>query len=211
MKSPEGEKEREILARLKSHLDAGRPLRGFGFHGDEEKAVRAFAFLSQKPILHLINADESDAGRLGEIESAVPASGPRSAALAFCGKIEREILEIEDLDDARVFMDEYGLKELTAPRFFPLLIRLLDHIFFYTIGKDEVRAWPIPRATPALKAAGTIHTDIEHGFIRAEVIGFDDLAAQGSWHDAKEKGHVRLEGKDYPVRDGDVIFFRFAT
>jgi hypothetical protein len=210
MKSPEGEKEREVLVRLKAHLEGGRPVRDFAFHGEEEKVVRAFAFLSQKPILHLINADESDAGRLGEIEQTVCAPGPRAAALACCGKIEREILEVESEEDKRVFCAEYGLRELTAPRFFALMAALLDLVFFYTIGKDEVRAWPIRRASSALKAAGEIHTDIEHGFIRAEVVGFDDLLAQGSWQQAKEKGYVRLEGKDYVVRDGDVIYFRFA-
>ena len=211
MKIPEGEKEREILLRLKARLDGGLPLRGYAFPGDEEKSVRAFAFLSRKPILHLINADESDIGRLGEIERAAAPEGPRSAALAFCGKIEREILEIEDEEERRVFRAEYGLQDLTAPRFFPLMMDLLDQIFFYTIGKDEVRAWPLRRSASALKAAGAIHTDIEHGFIRAEVIGFDDLVAQGSWPKAKDKGHIRLEGKDYVVRDGDVIYFRFAT
>ena len=211
MKSPEGEKEREILLRAKAHLESGRPLRSFAFRGDEEKSVRAFAFLSQKAILHLVNADEADAGRLGEVEEAAGPPGARAAVLASCGKIEAEIMEIEDPGEKAVFQAEYGLRELTPPRFFAAAMALLDEIFFYTIGKDEVRAWPIRRSSTALRAAGAIHTDIERGFIRAEVIGFDDLAVQGSWHQAKEKGHIRLEGKDYVVRDGDVIFFRFAT
>jgi GTP-binding protein YchF len=211
MKSPEAERERETLLRLKTHLDGGRPARDFAFPGDEEKTLRAFAFLSQKPILHLVNADEADAGRLAEIEQSAGARGTRSAALACCGKIEGEILEVENEEEKRVFCAAYGLSELTAPRFFPLMMALLEEIFFYTIGKEEVRAWPVRRSTPAAKAAGAIHTDIEHGFIRAEVIGFEDLLAQGSWQHAKDKGHIRLEGKDYVVQDGDVIFFRFAT
>jgi len=211
MKSPDGERERDLLLRGKSHLEAGRPLRTFAFHGDEEKLVRAFAFLSQKPLLHLLNADESEAGRLADVERAAGAPGARTAVLACCGKIEAEIMEFENPEDKAAFQSEYGLRELTPPRFFSVLWGLLDQISFYTIGKDEVRAWPVRRETPAIRAAGAIHTDIEHGFIRAEVIGFEDLAAEGSWQLAKDKGRIRLEGKDYPVRDGDVVFFRFAT
>lgn len=211
MKSPEGERERDLLLRAKAHLEGGRPLRAFAFHGDEEKLVRAFAFLSQKPLLHLLNADESEAGRLAEVERAVGPPGARTAVLACCGKIEAEIMDIDSPEDKAAFLAEYGLRDLTPPRFFRVLLDLLDLISFYTIGKDEVRAWPIRRETPALRAAGAIHTDIEHGFVRAEVIGFEELAAEGSWQLAKDKGRIRLEGKDYPVRDGDVIFFRFTT
>jgi ribosome-binding ATPase YchF (GTP1/OBG family) len=106
-------------------------------------------------------------------------------------------------------MAEYGLADLTADRFFPAAFRAMDHIFFYTIGKDEVRAWPVRNGATAHQAAGAIHTDIERGFIRAEVIPAADLFAFGSLPAAKEKGHIRLEGKDYVVRDGDVIYFRF--
>jgi ribosome-binding ATPase YchF (GTP1/OBG family) len=120
-------------------------------------------------------------------------------------------MDIDSPEDKAAFLAEYGLRDLTPPRFFRVLLDLLDLISFYTIGKDEVRAWPIRRETPALRAAGAIHTDIEHGFVRAEVIGFEELAAEGSWQLAKDKGRIRLEGKDYPVRDGDVIFFRFTT
>jgi GTP-binding protein YchF len=209
MKSPEGEKERDLLLRLKSHLEAGGPLRTYVFPETEEKIVRAFAFLSQKPIAHLINAGEGDLGRLAEVERAfVP--GPRAAALAFCGKIEREILEIEDEAERTVFREEYGLRESTAPRFFPLVLALLDLIVFYTIGKEEVRAWSVRRHSPALKAAGAIHTDIEKGFIRAEVVSLEELLRRGGWALAKEAGALRLEGKDYIVRDADVIYFRFA-
>ena len=209
MKSPEGEKERTLLLRLKGHLEAGGPLRTCDFSEAEEKIVRAFAFLSQKPIAHLVNAGEADIGRLAEIEHGfIP--GPRTAVLAFCGKIEKEIMEIEDETERSVFREEYGLRETTGPRFFPQALTLLDLIVFYTIGKEEVRAWPVRRHSPALKAAAEIHTDIEKGFIRAEVVALEELLRRGGWAQAKEAGALRLEGKDYPVRDADVIYFRFA-
>ena len=211
MKSPEGEKERETLGRLRSHLETGRPLRDAPMAETEEKQVRPFAFLSQKPILHMINADESDSRRLADVAAA---SGPRSrssAVLAFCGKIEREISEVENEDDKRTFLAEYGLAEPTPDRFFPAALAVMSTIFFYTIGKDEVRAWPIRSASSALKAAGSIHSDIERGFIRAEVVPWSTLVELGSLQAAKDRGAIRLEGKDYVVRDGDVIYFRFAA
>lgn len=210
-KSPEGEKERDVLARLKAHLEESRPLREFSFHESEEKLVRSFAFLSQKPILHLINADDADAGRIQAVEDELAPGRKGASVLAFCGRIEREIQEIEDETEKRVFLAEYGLAETTPGRFFPAALDVMETIFFYTIGKDEVRAWPLKRHSPALRAAGAIHTDIEKGFIRAEVVPCDVLLGLGSLHEAKEKGAVRLEGKEYVVQDGDVVYFRFST
>jgi ribosome-binding ATPase len=209
MKSAEGEREREILARLHKHLGEGCPVRDCPLSEADEKHVRAFAFLSQKPVLHAINLDERDVGRLHEIEAALAAGRARGGVLAFCGRIELEILEIEDAEEKRVFLAEYGLAEPTAGRFFPAAFASMDRILFYTIGKDEVRAWPVRRNATAHQAAGEIHTDIERGFIRAEVLPAVELFALGSLHTAKEKGHIRLEGKDYVVQDGDVIYFRF--
>jgi len=209
-KLPEGEKERDLLVRLRAHLEGGRPLREFGWTEADEKLVKAFAFLSQKPILHMINADEGDVGRLHELEREHAPAGRGAAVLAFCGRIEEEILEVESDEDKRVFLAEYGLSEPTAGRFFPAALVLMETIFFYTVGKDEVRAWPIRIHSSALKAAGAIHTDIEKGFIRAEVIPYDVLLPLGSLNAAKDKGAIRLEGKEYIVRDGDVIYFRFA-
>lgn len=212
-RTPEAEKEHELLARLRAALEEGRPLREFPFHEAEEKLVRSFAFLSRKPLLHLINADDSDAGRLPalEAEARAAAGRPGTAVLAFCGRIEREIQEIEGEDEKRVFLAEYGLAETTPGRFFPAALTLMETIFFYTIGKDEVRAWPLGRGSTALRAAGSIHTDIEHGFIRAEVVPCGALLGHGSLHEAKEKGAIRLEGKDYVVQDADVIYFRFSA
>ena len=209
-KNPEGEKERDLISRLHQHLGDGRPLREFALTEPEEKQLKAFAFLSQKPILHVINADESDIGRLHDLERDHAPGRKGAAVLAFCGKIEEEILEIENEEDKRVFREEYGLSEPTPGRFFPAALGLMETIFFYTVGKDEVRAWPIRSHSTALRAAGAIHSDIEKGFIRAEVIPYEVLLPLGSLHAAKEKGVNRLEGKEYIVRDGDVIYFRFA-
>jgi GTP-binding protein YchF len=210
-KSAEGEKEREVLARLRAFLEDGKPLRAFPFHEAEEKLVRSFAFLSQKPVLHMINADESDAGRLAAVEAEAALARPGDSVLAFCGKIEREIQEIESEEEKRIFLAEFGLSEPTPGRFFPAALALMETIFFYTIGKDEVRAWPLKRHSTALRAAGAIHSDIEKGFIRAEVVPFDVLLGHGSLHEAKDKGAIRLEGKDYVVQDGDIIYFRFTA
>jgi GTP-binding protein YchF len=211
MKSPEGEKEQEVLRRLHHHLGEGRPLRDFPWTDAEEKLVRSFAFLSQKPILHMINADETEAGRLAELESRFPPASAMSSVLAFCGKIEREISECETDEDKRVFRAEYGLAEPTPNRFFALAGILMKTIFFYTVGKNEVRAWPVRSSSSALEAAGSIHSDIEHGFIRAEVIPWSTLVELGALQAAKDRGAIRLEGRDYTVGDGDVIYFRFAA
>jgi len=209
-KSPEGEKEQHLLLKLKMHAEGGTPLRGFAWTEAEEKTVRAFAFLSQKPILHLLNADEADIPRLAEIEKTLGAAPPGSSVLAACGRIESEIQDIEDPGEKAVFLAEYGLGAPTPARFFQAVVGLMNLVFFYTVGKDEVRAWPLRRHSPALRAAGSIHTDIEKGFIRAEVVTSGDLFVHGSWQAAKDKGALRLEGRDYIVQDGDVIYFRFA-
>ena len=210
-KIPEGEKEKELLVRLRCHLEKGNPLRECALSEAEEKQIKNFAFLSQKPVLHMVNADESDIGRLHELENGFAPDKKSAAARAFCGKIESEIMEIEDEEEKRVFQSEYRLSEPTPGRFFPAALALMGTIFFYTIGKDEVRAWPVPRDSTALKAAGAIHSDIEKGFIRAEVIPYEMLLGCGSLQAAKEKGAIRLEGKEYIVQDGDVIYFRFAA
>jgi GTP-binding protein YchF len=211
MKSPEGEKEQELLRLLHGHLSNGRPLREYELSEAEERQIKNFAFLSQKPIFHLINIDESDIGRLPEIERDLAPGTRWTAALAFCGKVEREISEIEDEGDRCKFLSEFGLGEPTPGRFAASGLRLMETIFFYTVGKDEVRAWPVKQSTTALKAAGSIHSEIEKGFIRAEVIPWDALVRHGSLQAAKDKGGIRLEGKDYLVQDGDVVYFRFAA
>ncbi len=208
-KSPEGEKERDVLAKLRAAVEAGRGICDAGLTATEEKLVRSFAFLSQKPLLHLINADEKDAPHL-EDTGALYGLGPtRGRHLGFCGRVENEILQLEAAE-AEAFQAEFGLRRTARQKFFEAAPRLLDLVFFFTIGKEEVRAWPVKKQTSALAAAGAIHTDIERGFIRAEVVSVEELFRSGSLQAAKDKGAVRLEGKDYPVQDGDVIYFRFS-
>lgn len=209
-KNPEGEKEKELLLRLRSHLEKGEGLREIELSETEDKLTRSFAFLSQKPLLHMVNVDEDETDSIEQPERYYPAPKKKIAVQAFCGKIETEILELEE-EEKNIFLKEYGLKELSGTKFLKASYDLLGVITFFTIGKQEVRAWTIKKDTSALHAAGAIHTDMERGFIRAEVISFSQLMKYPSLQAAKDSGVVRLEGKDYIVQDGDVIYFRFSS
>lgn len=209
MKDPEGEKERELLLRLRPTLESGRGLRDLPLTPAEEKLIRSFAFLSLKPLLHFINLDEKDLASIRRPEALFPGLGAGRRVMAFCGRIENDIAQLDHSERA-AFMAEYGLAEMNAPRFTAQAVGFLGHITFFTVGKDEVRAWTVRKDAPAAEAAGAIHSDIAKGFIRAEVVAAEELMRLGSLHHAKEAGAIRLEGKDYVVRDGDVITFRFA-
>jgi len=208
-KDPEAEKERTLLQLVRSGLEQGKPIRDMGLPAAEEKTVRSFAFLSQKPLLHMLNCDERDIPLLDSPEKILSGRKTGSPVLGFCGRIEAEIAELPE-DERTTYLNEYGLKELSPSRFFRRLPAILGMVSFFTIGKNETRAWMIPRDAHAAQAAGAIHTDIERGFIRAEVIAWEKLVEIGSLQGAKDKGAIRLEGKDYPVQDGDVIYFRFT-
>jgi hypothetical protein len=226
MKDPEGEKERELLLRLRPALESGRGLRDLPLAAAEEKLIRSFAFLSLKPLVHFVKIDEKDLPSVRRPEALLPAlaapapsgdtdpgdmspSGPRRRIMAFCGRIESDIAELEP-GDREAFMAEYGLADLSAPIFAAAAAAFLDRISFFTVGKDEVRSWTVKKGASALEAAGAIHTDIAKGFVRAEVVAAEELFRHGTLQHAKEAGAIRLEGKDYIVRDGDVIYFRFA-
>ncbi len=210
MKDPEGEKEREILNRIRPVLESGRPLRAADLPPADEKVVRSFAFLSLKPLLHLLNLDEKDAASVEAPGGLFPVEREGRRVMAFCGGIEGEIAACAE-EERGLFMAGYGLRLPSASRIFGRIVGFLDRISFFTVGKDEVRAWTVKAGSTAVKAAGAIHTDIEKGFIRAEVISSDDLLRSGSLQRAKDGGAIRLEGKEYVVRDGDVIYFRFAA
>ena len=184
---------------LLSSLEEGSPIREVDLSPAEDKFSRSFAFLSQKPLFHMINVDETDISEIKNMDTPL---------LAFCGKVEMEILELED-EEKQLFLNEYGLKELSAPRFLKASYDLLDVITFFTVGKDEVKAWTIKKGISAVEAAGEIHSDIQQGFIRAEVIPWNSLLEHGSFQSARENAAARLEGKKYTIQDGDVIFFRF--
>lgn len=209
-KDAEAEKEKELLLRFRAALEDGRAIRELAFSPAEEKLVRSFTFLSQKPLVHAVNCSETDAACLEGPERVFGPASPGTAVTAFCGKVEAEIAELDD-DEKTAFLAEFGLRELSSARFYRVLPGLLGIISFFTVGKSEVRAWMIPRGSAASHAAGAIHSDIEKGFIRAEVIAWHKLVEYGSLQAAKEKGGIRLEGRDYRVEDGDVIYFRFAS
>jgi ribosome-binding ATPase len=215
MRSPELEKENDLLQRAKSHLESERPLREMEMTPEDKKRIRGFMFLSEKPVLYVLNV--SEAPELGkELESAVAkyqltevASRPNAGATAICGKVEAELAEMSD-SDAAEFLSSYGLKESGLVRLIRTTYALLGLISFFTVGEDECRAWTIPVHTRAVEAAGAIHSDLEKHFIRAETIRWDQLLEAGSEANARTKGTLRLEGKDYIVKDGDVLHVRHS-
>jgi ribosome-binding ATPase len=215
-KSPSAElkREREVLVECRAALESGRPLRALALSGDDLKRLRGFQFLSAKPLLLVLNLDEADlpqldrAVALAGLEAFV--SGAATLAVPLCARIELEISELS-ADDAAAFLADLGLADSGLDRVIRASYDLLGYMSFFTVGDDECRAWSIPRHTPAQLAAGEIHSDIQRGFIRAEVVAYDALVARGSYAACREHGEVRLEGKDYVVQDGDVINFRFAT
>ena len=209
MKDPEGEKELLLLQRLRPSLESGRGLRDLPLAPAEEKLIRSFALLSLKPLLHFVNIDEKDLASVRRPEALYPGLGEGRRIMAFCGRIEADIAELEPAD-RRAFMAEYGLEAPSAPLFAAGAAAFLDRVSFFTVGKDEVRAWTVRKDAAALEAAGAIHSDIAKGFIRAEVIAAEELLRHGTLQHAKDAGAIRLEGKDHIVRDGDVIYFRFA-
>jgi len=205
------EREGAILARLKPALEAGRPIRDETLDPDEEKALRGYRFLTQKPVLVLLNVGEGElAGAPALVDRIRGGYGHEHAMVdALSAKIEMELGELEP-EEAAVFMEELGLAESALDRVIALSYRLVGLISFLTAGPDEVRAWPIPDGSNAVDAAGAIHTDLARGFIRAETIAYEDLLAIGSIPEAKKLGKVRSEGKTYRVRDGDVIEILFS-
>ena len=215
MRTPELEKENELLQRAKSHLESERPLREMEMTPEDKKRIRGFMFLSEKPILYALNVSETT--ELGkELDTAVAkyklsevASRPNAAAMAICGKVEAELAEMSDADAAE-FLSSYGLKESGLVRLIRTTYALLGLISFFTVGEDECRAWTIPVNTRAVEAAGAIHSDLEKHFIRAETIRWDQLLEAGSEANARAKGTLRLEGKDYIVKDGDVMHIRHS-
>ncbi len=211
MKAPELDREFEILERSKAALEANQPLRALELSGDEEKRIRGFQFLSQKPMLYVLNLGESGAPRLHEIEAEYrngPLAGrPHTAVTAVCGKIEAELAELSG-EEAREYLASYGLKEFGLERLISASYLLLGLMSFLTAGETEVRAWTVPMNSTALTAAGAIHTDFAKRFIRAEVVNWRALIDAGGYAGAREKGLLRLEGKDYIVRDGDVLLIR---
>src|SRR5215469_518075 len=215
MKTAELEREFDLLKRAKTHLESERPLREMEMTPDDKKRLRGFMFLSEKPMLYVLNISESaelgkdldEAG--GEYKLIEAASRPNAAAAAICGKVEAELSEMADADAAE-FLSSYGLTESALARLIRATYTLLGLISFFTTGEDECRAWTVPVHSRAVEAAGVIHSDLEKHFIRAETIRWDQLLEAGSEANARARGTLRLEGKDYIVQDGDVMHIRHS-
>lgn len=193
------ERQIALFERLHAALSANEPLRRLELSPDEVKELSSYGLLTRKPILTVFNLGEGQAASSIEIDH-------KSVALQ--GKLEMEIAQLPP-EDASVFMEEYGIEELSLDKMIALSYDLLQLQSFFTVGEDEVRAWTTRRGAPALEAAGEIHTDLQKGFIRAEVVSYKDLVELGGMNEAKAKGKLRLEGKEYPVKDGDIVHIRF--
>jgi hypothetical protein len=205
-KEKDSARESELMARLKSELENERPLRDVQLTHEDLALIAGFRFLSLKPLLLLINQSEGAASLTEEVRALAESKG--LSLIAMSGKVESEIAQLAP-DEQREFLQDLGIAEPARDRFIRAAYSLLDLISFLTAGEDECRAWSIKRGTTAHKAAGVIHSDIERGFIRAEVIRFEDLVTLGSEARCREQGKLRLEGKEYIVQDGDVVHFRF--
>lgn len=205
--------EIDFLEKLKSHLEDGHSARSFGFTEEEEEIIKSTPLLSAKPVIYAANLSEDDFKN--NIENSVPyktvckiAKEEHSAVMPICAELEAEISDMS-LEDKEMFLSELGLEVSGLDRIIKEGYSLLGLISYLTAGKPEVRAWTIKKGTKAPQAAGKIHSDFEKGFIRAEVVAFNDLMECGSMNAAKEKGLVRSEGKDYVMQDGDIVLFRF--
>jgi GTP-binding protein YchF len=206
-------KEQEILIRCRAALEEGRPLRALQLEADDAKRLRGFQFLSAKPLLLVLNLDEVDLPRADEAVKLAGLegfmSGAATRAVPICAKIELEIAQLDEAD-AAAFMTDLGLHESGLDRVIRASYDLLGYISFFTVGEDECRAWTVHRGVRAQEAAGVIHSDLEKHFIRAETIRWDELLDAGAEANARSKGTLRLEGKDYIVQDGDVMHIRHS-
>lgn len=207
------ERELELLKKLKTTLDAEKPLRSLEFDADEEKILRAYQFMTVKPLLLVVNLGEGAIAEAHAVESKIQAAGlpAATAALACCAQSEMDIAQIEDPAERQEFLQSFGIAERAADRIIRVSYETLGLISFFTAGPTEVHAWTLRKGLPALKAAGRIHSDLERGFIRAEIIACDDLLRCGSLAAAKKEGVLRVEGKTYEIKDGDVIEIRFSV
>ena len=209
-KDVESEHERDALLKCKEHLEAERPLRDLDLAPEAWKLLRGFGFLSQKPLLVVINVGEGRVGQEAEILERCRAcvTGANTTLIAFCAQIEMEIAQLPD-EEREGFLADMGIAEPALGRMIQKSYELMGLISFFTAGEPEVRAWTVPNGATAVQSADVIHSDIARGFIRAEVVAYDEYVAHGGIPGSKQAGKFRLEGKEYVVADGDVIYFRF--
>ncbi|HMU93479.1 MAG TPA: redox-regulated ATPase YchF [Anaerolineales bacterium] len=191
-------RQTELFEKLHATLSDNKPLRSMEFTNEEQKELASYGLLTRKPILTVFNMGEGQTAPTAQLDHP---------SVALMGKLEMEIAQLS-AEDAAVFMEEYGIKELSLNRMINLSYDLLKVQTFFTVGEDEVRAWTTRRGASAAESAAEIHTDLQRGFVRAEVVSYDDLTSLGSMNEAKAKGKLRLEGKEYPVKDGDIMHIR---
>jgi len=203
-------REQELVMKLKTKLERDVPVREIELTTEETKTISHYQFLTAKPLLVTVNIGEEQLSQAESLETQLKArySRPKYGVVALCGKLEMELTQLDN-DAATELRAEFGIKESGLERTVRRSNELLELIFFFTTASDELRAWPIKRGTPAPKAAGKIHSDMERGFIRAEVVSYNDLIKHGNPSEARKKGLLRLEGKNYMVQDGDIITFLF--
>jgi GTP-binding protein YchF len=213
IKNPELDREFDLLVQCKAALDENRPLRQLELEGEDEKRIRGFQFLSQKPMLYVLNLGEEEASRLHgrelDYRNGGLAGRAHTAVSAVCGKIEAELAELPRAEQ-QDYLASYGLAESGLVRLVTATYSLLGLMSFLTAGEDECRAWTITKNSTAVKAAGAIHSDFEKKFIRAEVVNWKTLIDLGGYAGARDKGQLRLEGKEYIVKDGDVLVIRHS-
>jgi GTP-binding protein YchF len=211
-KSDRDARELSALEKCQAALEAERPLRGLELSEDEETVLRGFRFLTLKPVIAAVNLDEDEIRREAEVLSpfAAWAAAPRAAAVGLSARLESEIRRLPERD-APQFRSDFGIEDAVLERLIATAYRMMGLISFFTVGSDEVKAWTVSDGTVATRAAGVIHSDIERGFIRAEVVSYEHFVARGDIAACRTDGTLRLEGKAYPVRDGDIINFRFAV
>jgi ribosome-binding ATPase len=204
--------EVRLLEGFKALLSDGKPARLFEFTAEEEPTVRSFNLLTAKPMLYAANVAEGDAAHGNDhvraLEKAIGESGERASVVVFSAKVEAELVELP-VEERKEFLESLGLTESGLDRLARAAYQLLGLRSYFTAGEKEVRAWTIHDGDKAPAAAGVIHSDFEKGFIRAETVGFDDFVSANGWKGARDKGLVRSEGKEYVVKDGDVLLFRF--
>lgn len=202
--------EADLMERLKGMLEKGVPIRTGKYTDEEQELIRGYFLLSSKPVLYAANVAEDDlegkSPLVAEVREVADAEGAK--AVVICGKVESEIMALPP-EERPEFLEAVGLAESGLDRLIRTGYELLHLVTFFTVGEDEVKAWTIEAGMKAPQAAGRIHSDFERGFIRAEVVAYDDLVSLGSWNAAKEKGVLRSEGKEYVVKDGDCMLFRF--
>jgi len=198
-------KEEKSLRRIMDHLNRNQPIRDLELSAEEEKAARGFQFLTKKPLMVILNSEETNFGKNGSLLIEIEKT---QRAIEFAGKFEMELSRLDD-DEAALFMEDMGIPESAYRRLTNLAYEILGYISFFTVGSDEVRAWNVRRGDTALDAAAAIHSDLARGFIRAECFSYEACLQYGSEKSIREKGLFRLEGKEYRVQDGDILNIRF--